>query len=236
MSPRILVVGSCTGSKRGDGCPRPLSIDDFRDPRRLREREAELAPWRLPAEKMYTGRQHLHTVAAIEALRREFGPEAVCLAIISAGYGLLHEDTPIVPYEVTFTLSRTEGRALARHLGIAAAVREACAGFSLVVFLLGSRYLEAVEPPLRAADGQRLVFLARPGEASRLEGSGVAVVAVGRGEAAEYGEGLVAPKGKMLRLFAHGLVRAGETLFDDVLQDNSASFIGAMKAGREELR
>ncbi len=235
MLPHVLVVGSCTSLKRDDGCPHPLSLDDFRDARRLREREAALAAWRRPAAQMYTGRQHAHAVAGIEALRRRFGHEFAELAIVSAGYGLLREDAPIVPYDVTFTtMSRGEARAWARHLGVAAAVREACAGYPLVVFLLGSRYLETVEPPVAAGGVQRLVFLARPAETNRLAGRGVTIVPAGAREATAHGEGLVALKGKMFRLFALGLARSDGALLEDVLRDDTpASFVRTMRLGLE---
>jgi len=235
MLPRVLAVGSCTSRKRDDGCPHPLSLDDFRDARRLREREAALAAWQRPAGQMCTGRQHTHAVAGIETLRRRFGHGFAELAIVSAGYGLLREDAPIVPYDVTFsTMSRGDARAWARHLGVAAAVREACAGYHLVVFLLGSRYLEAVEPPVAAGGAQRLVFLARPAEANRLAGRGVTMVPAGVREATAYREGLVALKGKMFRLFALGLARSDGALLEDVLRDDTpASFVRTMRFGLE---
>jgi hypothetical protein len=43
---------------------------------------------------MYTGPQHIHVRAGLAALRRRVEPGAVSLRIISAGYGLLDEDTP----------------------------------------------------------------------------------------------------------------------------------------------
>jgi len=235
MRPHVLAIGSCTSRKRDDGCPHPLSLDDFRDARRLREREAALAAWRRPAGQMYVGRQHTHAVAGIETLRRRFGHGFAELAIVSAGYGLLREDAPIVPYDVTFaTMSRGEARAWARHLGVAAAAREACASHPLVVFLLGSRYLEATEPPLAAGGAQRFVFLARPAETTRLAGPGVTIVPAGAGEAAAYREGLVALKGKMFRLFALGLARSDGALLEGVLRDDTpASFIQAMRLGLE---
>ena len=116
----------------------------------------------------------------------------------------------------------------------AAAVREACAGYPLVVFLLGSRYLDAVEPPLAAGGAQRFVFLARPAETTRLVGSGVIIVPAGAREATAYREGLVALKGKMFRLFALGLARSDGALLEDVLRDDTpASFVRAMRLGLE---
>lgn len=48
---RMLVVGSRRGRKFV-ACDRMLTMDDFRDPGRLRVREAELAAWRAPAWRL----------------------------------------------------------------------------------------------------------------------------------------------------------------------------------------
>lgn len=233
MQSRILVVTSCTGRKRDEGCARPLELDDFKNPRRLAERETELARWRLPAGEMYAGRQHTHTVAGVGALRRRFGDGSVDLVIVSAGYGLLGEGTPIVPYNLTFSaMSSRQAVAWADHLGVAGAVRKACGQIPLVIFLLGARYLEAIRPPVEAGVGQRLVFLARPAETDRLSGDGAVVVPAGAREASRYGDGLVALKGKMFRLFASGVARAGDGLLAEVMEDSTpGSFIRAMQLG-----
>ncbi|HCW51134.1 MAG TPA: hypothetical protein DGR79_03570 [Clostridiales bacterium] len=232
MSRRILVVSSCTAKKADEGCPSPLSIEDFRDAAQLRDGEARLSGWRLPAVDMYTGPQHLHVRDGVDALRRRLGPGAVSLKIISAGYGLLDEDTPVVPYEVTFnTMSRSEARAWARHLRIPHDVRRACGGYDLVIFLLGSRYLDALDPPIATAPGQRLIFLAKPSDAPRLVGPGVTVVPAGKAET-RYGAGLVALKGWMFRLFASAVARTGEALLEDVMRDDTpGAFLRALELG-----
>lgn len=54
--PRVLVITSCTGEK----CSKPdnqLILEDFRDVKRLRDREAELADFACPAGELYTGPQ-----------------------------------------------------------------------------------------------------------------------------------------------------------------------------------
>jgi len=99
---------------------------------------------------------------------------------------------------------------------------------------LGSRYLDAVKPPLAAGGAQRFVFLARPAERTRLAGPGVTVVPAGDPETTAWGAGYVALKGKMLRLFALGLARSDGALLEDVLRDDTpASFARAMRLGLE---
>jgi len=75
----------------------------------------------------------------------------------------------IAPYEATFNaMGLPEMRAWAKTLGIAVAVRKTTAESPLVIFLLGSRYLEAVAPPVVPDRGQRFVFFAKPSETHRL--------------------------------------------------------------------
>jgi len=55
---KLLVIGSCTGEKDVRGCPSFIAEADFDDPALLGRREAELAPWALPAGRLYSGWQH----------------------------------------------------------------------------------------------------------------------------------------------------------------------------------
>ncbi len=74
----------------------------------------------------------------VRALREKFGVPVCSLKIISAGYGLVDEDQPLVPYEATFQKQCPDWiRARAEALGIPNAVRSACFGHDLVIFLLG---------------------------------------------------------------------------------------------------
>lgn len=233
---RLLVITSCTGDKAippDFPVERKLTIEDFRDPDRLAERERELAAWRLPADQLYTGRQHTQLMAGVRRLRQRFGPEAVTINIVSAGYGLVPEDRPLVPYDATFaTMGRSETRAWADYLGIPAAVRRAAADFPIVIFLLGGSYLLAARPPLTARPDQRFVFLAARHEESRLEGLRVTTVPAGAEEATAFGDGRMTVKGRMFDLFARGVVAHRTDLLAAVATDDSAaSFLRAVREG-----
>lgn len=228
---RLLVISSCTADKavsRRDG----LTLRHFQNLSERRGREEALKPFARPAAALYTGMQHRHLMRGIDRLRRRYGRETVELKIISAGYGLVDENRLLVPYEATFEeMSRTEARAWARALGIAAAVRESLTGRTLVVVLLGARYLEAIEPPLRPETAQRIVFLARADMRERLDAPGVTVVPVGKVEAARYHAGHVALKGRMFDLFAAGLA-AEPSLWRAVHEDRSGrAFIRTVERG-----
>jgi len=232
MSVRLMVVTSCTGRKAVDP-PGKLIQADFAAPERLRAREAELAPFLTPAGQLYTGQQHVQTMRGVERVRRQYGPESVNVRIVSAGYGVVPEDRPLAPYEVTFNdLGRREAWEWGHHLRIPQELRRAVEGQPLVVFLLGARYLDAVEPPVLPAAGQRFVFLAGPAEAKALSVPGVTVVPAGRTEASRYRSGMVALKGRMFDLFSRGLPGGGEALWSSVLADDTpASFLRAVDLG-----
>ena len=227
-SSRLLVISSCTGDKAVK-IP-ALTSDDFADPDRLARREDELASVRRPASVMYTGKQHVYLMRGIKELRRTFGDDFVDLRIISAGYGLILEDRAICPYDVTFNdMGKPQARAWARRLDVPRDVRTALEEVEVAIFLLGSRYLDAIDPPIAARNGQRLIFLAAPPESSRLAGPGVVTVPAGIPET-RFGSGLVALKGKMFELFAEALARRPE-LFGEIKVDGSpATFLNALRS------
>jgi hypothetical protein len=231
---RLLVITSCTGEKALHR-PDQLTLRDFQDEQCLPRRERDLAAWCKPAWEMYTGQQHVRLMDGVRLLRQRFGAEAVELHIVSAGYGLVAEDRLIAPYEATFnSMTAGQARAWARKLGVAERVRDAIRGFPLVVFLLGARYQEAIEPPVLPEPDQRLVFFAGLGKIKRLAARGVIVVPAGKPEATAYGEGLVALKGKMLLLLARELVRQGERLYDAIRWDDTPATVEeALRSARQ---
>ena len=227
-SAQLLVISSCTGDK---ALKVPaLTLDDFADSDRLAQREHELASVRRPAGAMYTGKQHVYLMCGVRRLRQAFGHDFVDLRILSAGYGLISEDRPICPYDLTFNdMGKPQARAWARHLGVPSDVRAALGEVEVAIFLLGSKYLDAIDPPIAARDGQRLVFLAKPSESSRLARAGVVIVPAGS-SATKYGAGLIALKGKMFELFALALARRPELLGEIKADPSPATFLNALAA------
>jgi hypothetical protein len=195
-------------------------IDDFADPERLACRERELARHLRPAGEMYTGQQHLRVMTGVRLMRQRLGHEAVQVAILSAGYGLIPEDRLIGPYDLTFkTMGRPQARSWARRLGVAESIRRAIQGYDLVFVLLGSDYLDAIDPPLTGTNGQRLVFFAPLKEAKRI-GMGTLVPA-GPDEGTRFGAGLIALKGRMLELLGSAVLTEGASLLDQIAADQS---------------
>lgn len=163
MPLRILVVTSCSGSK-AFSIPNQLTLTDFQTGgQHLSERTKELERYSLPAAQMYTGRQHPLILRALQKLIDRGFPHQVSLVIVSAGYGLLQANDPIVPYDVTFTspeLSGKKGLSWARHQQLTPDLQREIDQNDLVIFLLGDDYLSALDLPLRTKPEQTLVFMA----------------------------------------------------------------------------
>jgi len=220
----LLVISSCTGCKRWDP-PNALRQEDFRDPSLLRRRTAELHSFSCPAGQMYTGQQHTNVMEGIVTLRS--AGVACDLAIVSAGYGLIDEDRPIVPYDVTFHgMSRRAICDWAGFLGIPDAVRSTVRRYPLVIFLLGKDYLIAIDPPIPVAQGQRLIYFAAPGEV-RPDVAGTVVVEAGKPQCKQYGAGYVALKGVMFAALARTLAADPDHWLPKIHADSSGDLIRA---------
>ncbi len=228
---QLLVITSCTKRKMIE-TPHALTLDDLRDERRYHTRVQQLAHLALPAVEMYRGVQHLQVVSGVRSMRSRLSGGGVRLAIVSAGFGLLDEREAIVPYDITFSgMDAATRRALAERTRVPERVREATLGWPVVLFLLGSSYLKALNPPLEAESGQRLLFLASARDSRRLAGPGVTVVPSGA-ESAWVGGSHISRKGLMFSRFAREVVARGPGLLERVRSDDSPeTFLAAVRAG-----
>ncbi len=225
---RILVITSCTGDKATVGHP-GLQLSDFQDPERLKRGEEILHDLMRPAGLMYTGQQHVCAMNGVRLLRRALGADAVKICILSAGYGVIDENRLIAPYDVTFSgMPRSEARRWAHQIGAADGIRTRQPGHDLVIVLLGSLYLEAVDPPLPMVDGQRVIYFAKATERGRLTRSGGVLVLAGARESTRYRMGLIGLKGRMLELFAQAVAREGQPVVDAVCADGTGSIMTAI--------
>lgn len=219
---KVLVIGSCTGSKDDSGCPttRRLTEADFDDPVRLCVREMELAQWLKPAAAMYTGRQHTQMMDGVRVIRSMHGKEACDVAIVSAGYGLIAENRPIAPYDITFQgMPKPLIRARGAKLGVPEAIRMRVKGYPVVFLLLGDDYLRSAQPPLVPASGQKFVAFGSP-KLRLVPGSDVVLVPAAQKQATEFGDGIVTLKGRMFYLFTAGLQVRPNT-WDEFVRDKT---------------
>ncbi|MBD3921009.1 queuine/other tRNA-ribosyltransferase [Paenibacillus sp. PR3] len=194
MKTRIMVVTSCTGEKKYKP-ENQLVFEDFQDKNRLKQREAELIDYRMPAGEMYTGSQHLALMSGINEYRQNGGE--IDLFIVSAGYGLLSENDQIVPYEVTFnTMDPSSIKKWARQQLITQHLQEKVKEYDLIFFLLGDRYLQSIELPLEIEPHQRAIFFAGGSSKARiLNWDQYHVLAIGEQEAKRFRFGLIGIKG-----------------------------------------
>lgn len=141
----ILVIDQCSGSKEfPEGAP-------VFDKHETLEHTAEelLARDNVPgiaARDLYTGRQQGFVKDAVRQLKRS--GHDVTRYFISAGFGLVGEDEPLPPYEVTFSsMSVGEIRDRSRQLKIKQDLRTVLEDttYDIVFFTLGSDYYTSVD-------------------------------------------------------------------------------------------
>lgn len=141
---KVRLLTSCTAAK-AVRAPDWITWADFKKGKEhLARRMAALRSWRMPAGRLYAGRQHMLLMRAVTALRHQGGltPE---VWILSAGFGLVSENTPLIPYEISFSeMGEEERRVWAKELEVPDQVAAWLMQPSdLNVVLLGHAYLDA---------------------------------------------------------------------------------------------
>src|SRR5258706_13308339 len=146
---RVVVLTSCTNEKRYSPENRltQLELESVSNNVQLTEIETRFAQYRLPAEEMYTGQQHVRLMEGVKTFRETFGPDSLDLKIVSAGYGLIAGDRQVVPYEATFQgMNKDQRHRWTQHLHIPEMVRGLLSEKADFVFVsLGDAYLRALE-------------------------------------------------------------------------------------------
>lgn len=198
MQKKVLVVTSCTGEKICQP-PNKLQLTDFENPTIMKKREIELTQYKATAGEMYTGAQHVALMDGVKYYREHSGQ--IDVGILSAGYGMLREDNIIVPYEVTFnSMSGIKLKSWSKHLSITPTLQEWIQDYDLIFFLLGDKYLHAIEWPLKTRKDQKLFFFA--GDASKhniLISPNYYVIGARKLEAMVFHSGLIELKGFLFR-------------------------------------
>lgn len=154
----ISVLTICTRGKLRDH-PRKLRREDFASGQRRLGREQELAHLATLAGAFYTGLPQRRLVEGL-AVGRAAGLR-VDLWILSAGYGLIHEAMPVVPYDCSFNgLHAAALAAWARHLAVPDAVPLLLSAHAdLRLVLLTEPYLRACALPPDQPLGAPTVFI-----------------------------------------------------------------------------
>jgi len=152
----ILVLSACSGSKQYDPVLNCVDVDESSRTTLCQQYPDHVAP----ATTLYTGDEHWHVIAGVDALREL---AIVDWRIVSAAFGILQPETELPAYECTFNdtesmraratrmgydgdeLTNTETiRAVGRETGIPQAIEQALAtNYDLVFVVLGKEYLLA---------------------------------------------------------------------------------------------
>lgn len=212
--PRVLIITSCTGEKRFK-LTNQLTIEDFQDPEKLKERSQLLTEFTCTAAQMYTGLQHLRVMEGVNILRSHLGKEAVDLKILSAGYGLISEDQEIFPYSVTFnSMKNDELSSWGNFLKIHDEFQQAIIGYDLVFILLGDKYLRALNLPVKTQPNQTFIFLASNKSLNYIDsGNAKSFVFIpSNGDASRFSCALVGLKGQLLKIIATEIRRQPDLL------------------------
>jgi len=218
---KVLVITSCTGEKKYHP-ENQLVQADFQNKEKLQKRESELADFACKAAEMYTGMQHLRLMEGINAIRSKLGNDAVDLFIVSAGYGLLHESSQIVPYEVTFnSMSASEIVTWSETLGIHNALNQVISKYDLVFFLLGDKYLRAVNLPLEGVRKGQQILVFASGTSKKMVplASPYNFIEVGQEDAKSFRYGLVGLKGYLFKLLSKEIADSAGVLFDQIYEN-----------------
>ena len=201
---RILVVDQCSGSKDVPDNTTLFQAEDIDERSRESLLEQEGVPGR-KARDLYIGRQQQCINSAVDSLRAD--GHAVDRLFISAGFGLVDEETRLPPYEVTFaemTVSEIRERAdclrltkdLVEHI-------QSVDDYDIVFFSLGSDYYRALGLDTVLAEIAETTFVVVFNQEELAEGDDHIVSIPARtAEAKAHGTIVVSLKGKYLEYFA----------------------------------
>lgn len=201
---RILVIDQCSGDKSVPDWFEPYIMSDLDEHSQEELIGRDQVPT-LPARKLYQGRQQQYISQAIKRLRA--AGDTVDRVFVSAGFGVVDEETQLPPYNVTFTdLSDSEIQDRASELGIQNAILDAVDAvppYDIIFFALGSDYYEGLdlETVLESAPESGFVVLFNQEAVAEAHDRTVSIPARTT-QANEHGTITVALKGRYLQNFA----------------------------------
>jgi len=219
LTPRVLVVTSCTGQKLHHP-ENQLTIKDFEDKETLLARTNELLAYQETAGTMYTGKQHTTLMKGVKEYR-EAGYE-IDVAILSAGYGVLKEQDEIVPYNVTFnSMNSTSIKQWSLKQKMDEQIHQLISDYDLIFFLLGDSYLKAINwNALCIHTSQKLVFFVGHASVKNiLVQENMYAISMGTVEAKTFKSGLVWIKGELFARLLKTLARSSAYTWEMIQKD-----------------
>jgi hypothetical protein len=227
--PKILVISSCTGEKAYK-LKNSLTIDDFQSIKRLKSREKELEDYLLPAKEMYTGKQHLHVMDGLKIIRNAIGKEVIDFKIVSAGYGLIDENQVIAPYDITFSNMKShEIIDWSNKLGIKAALEIILGSYDLAFFLLGDKYLKALNMPFTINKNSIITMVYFVGWSNTElipDLDNYHIIGIDSSDSVQFGSALVSLKGLMFKRFCEETAQNVSTL--NIVLDDPKQLYGIL--------
>lgn len=218
---KILIITSCTGAKKYKP-DNQLTQDDFKKlgTEAFKRREKTLEDFKLPAKEMYKGQQHVHLLKGLELIRIACPKITIDLKIVSAGYGLLDENSPILPYEQTFNnMKAKEIRSWAYFLKIPLKIVSTISNYDLNIFLLGKEYIKAINFPKTLSISGNCIFLTGKGSAPYLPtGPNIHMIYLGNEDAKRLSAGLVALKGRVIEIVGEFTKAQGPSFMEDLIK------------------
>ncbi len=158
---KILIISPCTATQKYRRLPNQLKPTDFQssDPNHLPMRIKELSDYKAPAADMYKGRGHILLMDGLRSVREhnQSGKTTIDLHIISTGFGLINERKDIVPYNVPNGESDILCGSGREKLN--ANIKKLVKNYDLVFFLLGGKYVKALQLPIQGTDLVTQIFL-----------------------------------------------------------------------------
>lgn len=141
---RVLVVGSC-GKRKLHNCPKQPKCQDIDSSHGIDHWAQKFYEFCAPARDMYTGSQSIELIKAVDLLRKILHIE-VQVVIISAGFGILHEQDLVPPYDCSFTnMKIRQVRKRSEELNLQSSFTSLInKNFDLIYLALGNRYLAAL--------------------------------------------------------------------------------------------
>lgn len=116
-----------------------------------------------PAAALYIGTEHRWVMQGIEAVRRDYGEQAIDLRLLSTKHGLLEETDVIAPYDVPVIDSSI------LLLGLREEIMNLTADYDLVFFLLGWKHHKKLrfDKVIRGDDEESVTRIFLGAEAAR---------------------------------------------------------------------
>lgn len=203
---KILIIDQCSKSKSHAETDPVFDLDDIATHSRDELISKQGVPAQ-PARKLYAGRQQQYINDAVDALRSD--GNAVDRYFISAGFGVIDEDTALPPYSATFAdMAEEDIEGRAQELGLSETVHGLVTdqSYDVVFFALGHDYMLGlnIETILESLSAESLVVLFnQEGLEERFEN--VVSIPARTEQAREQGAIVVALKGVYLQHFADHL-------------------------------